>query len=588
MAIINKNLVITPNIGSSTDDPKIVFSTANTSTIVSNITVRAYPTNSGMLSFEGSAGQLFSVTNSLTGTIFSVNDISGIPSIEVLDTGVLRLAQFSGNVGIGTATPAYKLDVSGPINTNSNVSISGNINLTTAGVVGGGGNILINGVAGTLGQVLAQTGAGVAWQTISSTSIFSGTSNVSVLGSGVDVVTAVGGVIIQRATSTGINVTGILNTSGNILGATGTFGALTLNGTTQSSGFINTSGNVSAAVHTGGAVTVTGFINTSGNVSAATGSFGAVNSTGFINTSGNVSAATGSFGAVNSTGFINTSGNVSAAVHSGGQVAVTGLINTAGNVLASQFVGSGSLLTALPGYAYSNVNVIAYLAGGITTTGFINTSGNVSAAVHTGGAISVTGFINTSGNVSAATGVFGAVNSTGFINTSGNVSAAVHTGGAVTVTGFINTTANVSAAQGMIGSLGVGTTASGTVGEIRATNNITAYYSDGRLKENIRPIVNAIDKVNAIRGVTFNANDLAATFGYTDRTEQVGVIAQEIEAVLPQIVVPAPFDIAKAEDGSEYSKSGENYKTVYYDKLVPLLIEAIKELSARVSTLEGK
>ena len=64
------------------------------------------------------------------------------------------------------------------------------------------------------------------------------------------------------------------------------------------------------------------------------------------------------------------------------------------------------------------------------------------------------------------------------------------------------------------------------------------------------------------------------------------MIAQEIEAVLPQIVVPAPFDIAKAEDGSEYSSSGENYKTVQYDKLVPLLIEAIKELSAQVEELK--
>ena len=102
----------------------------------------------------------------------------------------------------------------------------------------------------------------------------------------------------------------------------------------------------------------------------------------------------------------------------------------------------------------------------------------------------------------------------------------------------------------------------------------------------LTPIANALAKVNAISGVTFNANDVAATFGYTDKKEQVGVIAQEIEAVLPQVVVPAPFDISKAEDGSEYSTSGENYKTVQYDKLVPLLIEAIKELSAQVEELK--
>ena len=60
---------------------------------------------------SGTSGQLFSVTDSLSGTIFSVNDISGIPSIEVIDDGPVRIAEFSGDVGIGTATPTAKLDV---------------------------------------------------------------------------------------------------------------------------------------------------------------------------------------------------------------------------------------------------------------------------------------------------------------------------------------------------------------------------------------------------------------------------------------------------------------------------------------------
>ena len=155
-----------------------------------------------------------------------------------------------------------------------------------------------------------------------------------------------------------------------------------------------------------------------------------------------------------------------------------------------------------------------------------------------------------------------------------------------------NTTGNAATFTSTIqnsqfNSVGVGTAASATAGEIRATNNITAYYSDKRLKENITLIPNALEKVLSISGVTFTANDLAETFGYTDRSVQVGVIAQEIESVLPQIVVPAPFDIGKNEDGTEYSISGENYKTVQYEKLVPLLIEAIKELSDEVNKLKG-
>jgi len=130
MANTYKNIVVTPNIGSAIDDPKIVFSGANTSTNT-DITLRVYPTSNGTLSFEGSAGQLFSVTNQLTGTLFSVNDISGIPSIEVLDTGLIRLAQYSGNVGIGTASASYKLDVNGTARISGNLVFS---NTTSNGI----------------------------------------------------------------------------------------------------------------------------------------------------------------------------------------------------------------------------------------------------------------------------------------------------------------------------------------------------------------------------------------------------------------------------------------------------------------------
>jgi hypothetical protein len=112
MANTDKNLVITPNIGSSSDDPKIVFSAASSTLGPQNITLRAYPTNNGTLSFEGSSGQLFSLSNTMTGTLFAVNDVSGMPSIEVLDTGLIKLGQFGGNVAIGSGIDnPYKLDV---------------------------------------------------------------------------------------------------------------------------------------------------------------------------------------------------------------------------------------------------------------------------------------------------------------------------------------------------------------------------------------------------------------------------------------------------------------------------------------------
>ncbi len=136
------------------------------------------------------------------------------------------------------------------------------------------------------------------------------------------------------------------------------------------------------------------------------------------------------------------------------------------------------------------------------------------------------------------------------------------------------------------GSLGIGTAASGTAGEIRATNQITSYYSDERLKEDIVEIQDALEKVMSLRGVTYKPNSIAESLGYKKQNE-VGVIAQDVEKVLPEAVKPAPFDIMLFEN-TEISRSGENYKTVQYEKLVPLLIEAIKELNKEVQQLKGK
>jgi len=125
MALNDKDILITPNKGQSSE-PKIVFSGASSTLGPQNITLQVYPTSNGTLSFEGSAGQLFSITNDLSGIIFSVNDVSGIPSIEVLDTGVIKLAQYSGNVGIGLGNPNHKLDVNGSINFTGNLLQNGN------------------------------------------------------------------------------------------------------------------------------------------------------------------------------------------------------------------------------------------------------------------------------------------------------------------------------------------------------------------------------------------------------------------------------------------------------------------------------
>jgi len=124
-----------------------------------------------------------------------------------------------------------------------------------------------------------------------------------------------------------------------------------------------------------------------------------------------------------------------------------------------------------------------------------------------------------------------------------------------------------------VDSLGVGTSPSGTSGEIRATGDITAHFSDDRLKTKLGVVTDALDKVNLLEGFYYEPNDTAVKLGY-ERKRMVGVSAQSVQNVLPEAVKTAPIS--------------DEYLTVQYEKLVPMLIEAIKTLSARVDELEGK
>ena len=127
-----------------------------------------------------------------------------------------------------------------------------------------------------------------------------------------------------------------------------------------------------------------------------------------------------------------------------------------------------------------------------------------------------------------------------------------------------------------LNSVGVGTAASGTAGDIRATADITAYYSsDATLKQNVVEIENALDKVKKIRGVEFDwtpeyLGEKGGEDGYFVRKHDVGVIAQEVEAVLPEVV----------------GTRDNGIKAVRYDRIVALLIEAIKEQQTQIDELK--
>ena len=122
MAISDKNILITPNVSGILDvQPTIKFTGADSSVGDSaSITITALSQDSGTLSFTGSAGQLFSITNSFDGTIFAVSDVSGIPSIQVNDDGIVQIAGHNGKALFGTTTDSGNTD-SDVINVAGNV-----------------------------------------------------------------------------------------------------------------------------------------------------------------------------------------------------------------------------------------------------------------------------------------------------------------------------------------------------------------------------------------------------------------------------------------------------------------------------------
>jgi len=251
------------------------------------------------------------------------------------------------------------------------------------------------------------------------------------------------------------------------------------------------------------------------------------------------------------------------------------LVNSAVTVNGTSISLGGS------GTVTANASTLTGTSLNATVTGSSLTSvGTISSGVWQGTSISTTYTDAKVTSVNAGTGI--SVNATtGAVTvTNGGVTALTGTANQITVsasTGSVTLSTPQAIATGssvQFGSFGVGTAASGTTGEIRATNNITAFYSDERLKTKTGDIENALDKVCQIETMLYHANEVAVALGYDASIPEVGVTAQSVQKVQPEIVVPAPID--------------EKYLTVRYEKLVPLLIEAIKELKAEIDALKGK
>ena len=111
---------------------------------------------------------------------------------------------------------------------------------------------------------------------------------------------------------------------------------------------------------------------------------------------------------------------------------------------------------------------------------------------------------------------------------------------------------------------------SGT-GNASFNGDVIAYFSDMRLKTKLGNIENPIEKIQSLNGFYYEPNEIAESYGYK-KERKLGLSAQEVEAILPEIVTDAPI--------------GDGYKTVDYAKIVPVLIEAIKEQQKQIDELK--
>jgi hypothetical protein len=114
-----------------------------------------------------------------------------------------------------------------------------------------------------------------------------------------------------------------------------------------------------------------------------------------------------------------------------------------------------------------------------------------------------------------------------------------------------------------------------TYGNLESKGDVIAFSaSDMTLKKDISPIENALDMINKLSGNTFTwSTDLFTLLPYENGTKDTGILAQEVEALgLPGVT----------------TTRGDGVKAVRYDRLIPVLIEAVKELTAKVKTLENK
>lgn len=325
----------------------------------------------------------------------------------------------------------------------------------------------------------------------------------------------------------------------------------------------------------------TGSVQVSGSAKLGSNPTAAHSVTGSFGVSGDVIVAgTGKFEATGSEAFRVASGYIVYNEVSQSMNYPNGSASLADGVPAGGVFRNGNFLQIATDSVATNV-----LSGSIDLNGAITASGGIfgyTDLISSSEQITGLGFISGSATASidarldsieAVSGSY-AVTGSNIFSGSQNITGSLQLTGSADLTGLLTVTGTgTSQFSSHLQShcLGIGTSPSTIGGEIRATGDITAYYSsDERLKDNITPIENSVEKLKQIKGVEFDWIEKDGV--HSNEGHDIGVIAQDIEKILPELVVTRD----------------NGYKAVKYEKIVSLLIQVNKELVERIEKLEAK
>ena len=635
---------------------------------------------STLLKVDGTQGRLFSITDEMSGSIFSANTIAGLPVIEAFSDNEVRFGPYSspvivdssGNIsGSATSTGSFgrveattltingtSVEAGADVTDSTNVEAAGalmdsevdadikTLSLPASTTISTFGASLIDDAAASNARTTLELGTAATTAASAYATSAQGSTADSALQSADTMYVGTTSIAFNRAnaalTLAGITLTTPTIVAAGWINANHTHAGGTTGGTIAASDVSDFDTEVSnnttvVSAYNSGATRYTHPTNAGDDISidttALTGAtvisdldFNVTTDTAGHVTDANGTVATrtltlanlgytGHAAATNNTGTVTsvaTAGTVSGLTLTGGTITSTGTItlggtltlgnlDTGGNAATATTAGTATTVTTTTNPGDSTSHYLTFVNGATggqdievdTSLSFVPSTNTLTVANITGNASTATKATTVTttqsnselGNhyltfVDGASGGRGIrVDTALHFNPSTNLLTApgviscttINTGNGATEIYDMNQDVQNDDAVKFL-SLGVNT-APGVTGEIRATNEVTAYYSDDRLKTKSGNIENALDKVISLNGFHYKPNKVAGKLGYDTSVKKVGVSAQEVLKVLPEAVVPAPID--------------PKYHTVQYEKLIPLLIESIKELTAKVKRLEN-